>query len=435
VKKQRPISGLLLAASFWLLPAFIATSAAQSAGVDLAECLSFNQALDLAAKNDPGIRIAQAELSSVETDLTEAKALRRPQVSAFSRYGVGDEGLVNSAIENQFGLRASQRLIDFGDSRLAREAAQEAIYAQENLVLSAEQDVVLRAGLSYIDWLEARAQLEATVERADYFARELSTLKRALESGGATMAEVAEISAEKAQSESDRFELEYELSRAQIALRIATRSDQALCTSQLPIIEASLNPLAEGAQAQNYTANAVASNPGVKALQRTAQKLDLEAEREKRSRLPIIEAVGIASYTSDDIFGSYQFRDRLGVDVSVPLYTGSMLKARQNRALAEARKARGDLDQRKQDLEMQTVTTYRRVLLLRAQSGRRDAVTEFRQTEFDAVQNGYENGIGTLPELVDSRLQLENAKLRQIGTQFLYLREALTLKSLTGSLK
>jgi len=127
-------------------------------------------------QNNPAVAIAQSDLDAASAELTEAKSLRRPQVTAFTQSGFGDEGLVNSAIENQVGLRASQRIFDFGDSRLAREAAEEQILAQQSLVLDARSRAQLEAGLAYIDWFDASERLLATVERADYFARELSAL-------------------------------------------------------------------------------------------------------------------------------------------------------------------------------------------------------------------------------------------------------------------
>ena len=73
-------------------------------------------------------------------------------------------------------------------------------------------------------------------------------------------------------------------------------------------------------------------------------------------------------------------------------------------------------------------------MLLSAQLGRRQAVIEFREMELKAAQSGYENNIRTLPELVDVKLQLEDARLVEIRTRYNYYRQALTLKSLVGTL-
>ena len=399
-----------------------------------AVCLSFRTALRLAAANSPGVSIAQSDLEAARAGLTEAKSLRRPQVSVFTRSGIGDEGLVNSAIENQLGLRASQRIFDFGDSRLAREAAEQEILAQESLVLSAEARARLEAGLAYIDWLDASERLTATVDRADYFSQELSALEIALESGGATRSEVAEISAEAADAEADRYELEFERQQSVSRLRIATRSEDPPCPNARASVEQGVDVLSGGQTSPTYLRDALIGNAQVQALTRTASKLDLQAERQSRSRLPIVEIVGISSLTTDRRFNGLEARERIGFDASVPIFTGSALTARTNRARAEARRAEFRADEERKTLEEQVTSTHKRALLLSAQLGRRQAVIEFRTDEFEAAQTGYENNIRTLPEMVDIRLALEEARLAEIRTRHNYFRQGLTLKSLTGAL-
>ncbi len=61
-----------------------------------------------------------------------------------------------------------------------------------------------------------------------------------------------------------------------------------------------------------------------------------EADRARQAgwRLPVVGLVGIVSYVYDDGSEDWDTRDRVGVDVSVPLYTGSALGARNDRARA-----------------------------------------------------------------------------------------------------
>ena len=413
----------------------IQTDSVVAASPEYPGCLTFMAALDTAARNHPNVAIAQSDLISAEADLTEAKSLRKPQVSAFTRSGFGDEALVNTTIGNQIGLRASQRIYDFGDSRLAREAAEQGILAQESLILTAQSRAMMEAGLAYIDWLDASERLRATVDRADYFRRELSALKLALDAGGATLSEVAEISAESADAEADRYELEFEQQQAITRLQLATQSQRYKpCDDAGQSVAKTVDILANGETSNSILRNALNANPDLKALKSLAKQLDLEAERQSRSRLPVLEVVGITSLTTDRRFETLEARERIGLDATVPLLTGSSLSARTNKARAQARRAVSQADQERRTLEEQVLTTHKRALLLNAQLGRRQAVIEFRQMEFDAAKTGYESNIRTLPELVDIRLQLEDAQLSEIRTRYDYFRQALTLKSLSGAL-
>jgi len=400
------LPGMGLAQDGLIFEPTIQTDAVVAAAPGHQRCLPFMAALKIAARNHPNVAIAQSELISAQADLTEAKSLRKPQVSAFTRSGFGDEALVNTTIENQIGLRASQRIYDFGDSRLAREAALQGILAQESLILTAQSRAMMEAGLAYIDWLDASERLRATVERADYFRRELYGLELALDAGGATLSEVAEISAESADAEADRYELEFEQQQAITRLQLATQSQRHKpCDDAGLSVAKTVDILANGGTSNSILSNALNANPDLKALKSLAKQLDLEAERQSRSRLPVLEVVGITSLTTDRRFEMLEIRERIGFDATVPLLTGSSLSAKTNKARAQASRAGSQADQERRTLEEQVLTTHKRALLLNAQLGRRQAVIEFRKMEFDAAQTGYESNIRTLPEAGDCRNQ------------------------------
>ncbi|MEM7663448.1 MAG: TolC family protein [Pseudomonadota bacterium] len=417
-----------------VLAAMITLGASEAAfAQDTGTCLAFDNALQLASSNDPSVRVARADLDRAEADLQEAKSLRRPQLSTFTRFGVGDTGLTDSQIENQVGLRASQRIIDFGDSRLAREAAREDIAARESLILDARASAALDAGIAYIDWLEARDQLSATDGRVGYFARQLSAIDTLLTSGGATRLERAEVAAEQANAESLRFEFEFRRDQAATRLAIAT-GDRALpCEPDRAIEGLSQSELEIGALDQMID-DAISDNPELEALRRTEASLDATARREARGRLPVIDVVGVASYASQDFDGNFDLQTRVGVNVSVPLFTGNALVAQRRRASAQAARASGELAAARRELREAIEVTWRRTLLLQAQSISRADILHFKGEEFSAAEIEYNQGLRTLPALTEIRLELEEAALAEIRSRFDLQRERLRLTALTGQI-
>jgi len=121
------------------------------------------------ARRDPSVLLAQAERVAADADLAEARSLYRPQVSTFARTGVGDVGLVDSALQNQIGLRASQRVYDFGDARFAREAAQFSQTATRYAEEEAKTEAALQTGIAALNALEAQERIAISQERASYF--------------------------------------------------------------------------------------------------------------------------------------------------------------------------------------------------------------------------------------------------------------------------
>lgn len=396
-------------------------------------CLTFEETLRVAANNDPGVRIARADLDDAEADLQEARSLRRPQVSAFGRTGVGDNGLVDSQIENQIGLRASQRIYDFGDSRLARETARENVRAQENLILDARVQSGLEAGLEFIAWVEATEQLEATKERLDYFDQQLEAIESLLDEGGVTTLERAEIAAEKATAQAEQFEFRFRRDRAKAQVAIATGIDLDLCHASAMLLEVPVNDAPSARALDDLVGSALQANPRLEALRRTAAGLDASARRAARERLPVIDVVGIASYASEDYSGQFDFQNRVGVNVSVPLLSGSALNARSRQARARAARSDGELAAARRTLREDVEVTYRRTLLLEDLRLRREDILELKTGQFDGAHTEYDAGLRTLPDLIDVRLELEAAALQEIRARFDLERERLRLAALTGN--
>lgn len=405
-----------------------------AAAQDAPVCLPFSSALQLASSNDPSVRVARANLDRAEADLQEARSLRRPQLSTFTRFGVGDNGLTDSQIENQIGLRASQRIIDFGDSRLARDAARQDVAAQENLILDARASAALDAGIAYIDWLEARDQLRATEERITYFSRRLSSIDLLLQTGGATRLERAEVASERANAESLRFEFEFRRDQAATRLAIATGDRARPCAGGELLAGYSENDLKTGVL-DEMIGEAIDDNPELEALRRTEASLEATARREARGRLPVIDLVGVASYASQDFDGNFDLQTRVGVNVSVPLFTGNALVAQSRRASAQAARASGELAAAQRELQEAIEVTWRRTLLLRAQNVSLADVVRFKDEEFEAAQIEYEQGLRTLPRLIEIRLELEDAALSEIRSRFDLQRENLRLIALTGRIE
>ena len=117
-------------------------------------CLPIADAMQAAASASPDVAVAQAQIAGAKADLQLARSLSRPQVSSFARTQAGDGGLTGNAIDNQVGLRASQRLWDFGDARFAREAANSRVGSAEQTQLSVEAYASRRFALSYIPALQ-----------------------------------------------------------------------------------------------------------------------------------------------------------------------------------------------------------------------------------------------------------------------------------------
>ena len=396
-------------------------------------CLGLAALNARASRLAPDVATAIARLDGAEADFDDALALRRPQISMFARSGLGDTGLSSSGIENQIGLRVTQRLIDFGDSRLAREGARSARRAAAHEVRAAALQAGLDVVLLAIDRLETRASLAATLARADYFRSQTQTVSAMADQGLATGAELAEVSAELARSEADRIALEFQRDRIEAALQVRLE-DEAPRLCDEPRMAADLDQALGQAGTMAVIADqAVQRNRELSALRETVAASDARRRREARARLPAIEAVGLSSYAYDDARDAWAYRDRIGIDVSVPLYSGSQLSARADRAAAQADLAAAQLRRGEREVREEALVTQRRITALRGQVIRLDAVRERKSEQLALVEQELERSVSTLPELVEVRIEHENAVLAAVRARHDLYREQARLLALADA--
>lgn len=421
-----------------LTPAFILTAQAQTseiiststAPVSTAEgCLRLPDVLELAGRRDPSVLIARAGEDEADADIDQARSLYRPRLDAVGRTGVGSTGVVDSGVSNSIGFRASQRLIDFGDAKYARRSARADFAAAQDDTRQATLDAATQAGFALLEYYEATAQIELTERRYDYFAQQLASIDELLETGGATRTERASVASQLSEAEGFVLELEFRRDRARTQIEIATRATSPICTISETADVSSVKPYLVAEQAVSEALN---NNPALGALRGRAEGEAARARREARARLPIISVVATGAYSSIGGFDQFEFRDRVGVDVTVPLYSGNALRAQKRRATARETAARARVFDREQQLREDVSITFQRLNSLEKQLTTRVEVEHQTRLQFEAAE--IEAGVGTITyrDLVELRLEFEEAGLARIQTTYDLEQQKLVLRSLTG---
>jgi len=394
------------------------------------QCLPIGTIIDLSRLNSPEANIARAQIGEAEADITAAKKLFEPQLSVFGRSGLGDTGIIDSGVSNQIGVRASQRVYDFGDSKYAKRAAQAGLEAQQYQAQTTTNVAVLSTLRSIIDYQQSLAQSALTAERRNFFKEQKTLTEALLSEGGATLTELANVSSRLAEAESFYQELQFVQSRSLTQIKSDVQSSRKVCDTDLKLEE--IFPIVVHLQAPGYAKQVVREySPLLLGLSKRIENLDANLERQKRSRLPVISIVGTGSYSSLDRFDDFEFRDRLGVDVSVPL-TGGTIRSEQQRASARSNIARAEYARALRSSEENVEITIHRIKSLKEQ------LVHLRETEkqmklrFDSAQIEKDAGVRTLQDLIETRLEYEQAGLTRIGAEFEIERQLLVLLEQTG---
>ena len=423
------MSGACLLAALITAPAMAQNASPLTSSTD--SCLRFEDVLKLSALRDPSVTISKAQESEADAEIKDAKSLFRPQISAFGRSGFGDTGVVDSSISNQIGVRASQRVFDFGDSKYARQAATSGFQASLEDTRQAKLQAAQRTGFSYLEFVEAEEQIELTKRRRDYFSQQLFAIDNLLSRGAATRTERASVASQLADADAFVLELNFRREQAITQIQIDTGTNAMLCnpSATQSVLKQKMARLENPEIAAQI---ALDKNPGISALSKRADSLEAIRKREKRSRLPIIDVVATGSYSSIGGFDQFAFRDRIGVDISVPLYSGNAIGARNQRASARHAIARGRVLDAERQLRKDVSIGYRRTLSLQSQLLSRQDVEEQTRLQFEAAEIEQKAGAKTLRDLVEIRLEYEQAGFQRIRTKYDLMRQQLQLLTLTA---
>jgi len=423
------MSGACLLAALIAAPAMAQSVSPPTSSTQ--SCLRFEDVLKLSALRDPSVTISKAQEFEADAEIKDAKSLFRPQISAFGRSGFGDTGVVDSSISNQIGVRASQRVFDFGDSKYARQAATSGFQASLEDTRQAKLQAAQRTGFSYLEFVEAEEQIELTKRRRDYFSQQLFAVDNLLSRGAATRTERASVASQLADADAFVLELNFRREQAITQIQIDTGTSAMLCNPSVTqsVLEQKMARLENPEIAAQI---ALDKNPGISALSKRADSLEAIRKREKRSRLPIIDVVATGSYSSIGGFDQFAFRDRIGVDISVPLYSGNAIGARNQRASARHAIARGRVLDAERQLRKDVSIGYRRSLSLQSQLLSRQDVEEQTRLQFEAAEIEQKAGAKTLRDLVEIRLEYEQAGFQRIRTKYDLMRQQLQLLTLTA---
>jgi len=400
-------------------------------GADAGEsgCLPLDAAIMHSLEISAEIGEAAAQRQSAVADFETALSLRRPQISAFTRSSLGDQGLADAQIENQIGMRVSQRFLDFGDARRARAAARGGIARSGASLLAARLEEASAVTQIYIDILEARARIAEATERTAYFSERAEVTDALIADGLATRSEQIAVQAELARSRLDvsARELETRSATRQLAARTGVEGAVACPASELPAW------LDEDVAALGVSASQVtAANPDLAAARAERRRLEAEYERARRSRLPAVELVAIGSYAYDNLRDEWAFRDRYGIDLSVPLYGGASIRAQSDRARAARDAAVTRVGSLRLQIAGEAEQIEARLLAAQVQRVHLERMAALQSERVEVLRDELALSLTTLDELIEARLALEDVQLRLVEARYSVLRDRVRLRALAG---
>lgn len=394
--------------------------------------------------SDPQYAAAKAERESADALVTQSRGQLLPQV-----------GLSGSRIENdqtvatRSALSANRQNYEF-TSRYASLNLSQALfrpqlwagYAQSQAqVLLAEgqfrqagYELVLRLAQAYFDILLAEDNLALAGEQKAAIAEQLKQAKRYFEAGVGTVTDINE-----AQARYDTV-VAQEIAAAN-TLEVKVRALEQVVGNvyrQLDRLGGRLeleNPAP--AAIEQWLDFAMANNPQIKAKEAALEVAEKEVYKNLSGHLPSIDIVASRTRNYDPSYTTINtdsWGTSVGVQLSVPLFSGGAVQGRVDQASALRQKALHELEAAKRAITLSTRQEYLNVVNGVGQVKALEQAVKSNELALYSARKGQEAGVRTSFDVLNAQQLVFSAKRDLAQERYRYVFSRLKLRAAAGLL-
>ena len=410
----------------------------------------------LALAGDPTLASAQAGNTAAQETQVQGKALLLPNVGLSANASQihsdadfpGQRSAATPTIAanqshyvdnwNAYGyqLSISQPLFR-KQNWVSYEQSKNQVAQSDEQLKAAMQDLVLRVAQAYFDLLLAQDTVELNIAQQAAIASQFEQAKVSFEVGTVTITDVNDAQAKHDQVVADGIVAKNDVEvKKQAVVRIIGQLPQRIAIMQekptlKPVDPSGMDEWVKIGEAQNLQ---------LKIQQKALEIATQEVEKTTAGHYPTLDLV--ANYNKDDANGSnigsvgrrYIDTADIGLQFQVPLYQGGAISSRVREAVANQQKARDDLEatRRQADFEVQQafLAATNGFSLIKAVE---QAVVS-TQSSLDSTKLGYEVGVRTSVDVLNSQQQFFTAKRDLLRARYIFLLSKLKLKAAAGLL-
>ena len=395
-----------------------------------------------AAANDAQFASARNALLAGREQLPQGLSLLLPQVGLS-----GSATRVNTVISQPqpFGgfsatynaraytLSLSQPLFRWGNWQQYQQGKLAVVLAEAQFAQS-QQDLIVRTVQAYFDVLYAEDSINYAVAQKAAVEEQLASAKRNFEVGTTTITDTNEAQARFDLAVAQEIQSRSNLDVARAALQqIIGRAPGTLA----PLVRdvdltqpepREIDPWVASAEQQNYV---VAQN--VANLEIARRQIEVN----RAGHLPTVDLVASRSYNfTPPALSSVtsQTNNAIGVQLSVPIYSGGYTSSKVREGIALADRAESDLDFARRNAAQSARQAYFNVTSGLAQVRALRAAEVSSQSALDSNKLGYEVGVRTNIDVLNAQQQLFSTQRDLSRARYDTLLNGLRLKSAAGTL-
>ena len=395
----------------------------------------------LAAENDPQLKIAYQERIAVREKKHLARAPLSPEVTLGANATETlqtDNWLFGNDRENTtIGYDVSLRYPLYRRNlNIAVEQVDSEIKQADANYEGARQALMARLASRYFDVLAANDDFKFTVAAKNAFKQQLDEALIRFEVGLLSITDVEEAKAAYDLAVSDEILAQNEKDNALEALREVTgRYHRVLATLKENSPLLAPNP----ADVNKWTVMALEQNPEVLATQFAIETAYKEIAIERAAHLPTIDLVAKHSYNDvfrgdDNPAGTLTTSNSVGIQLNYFLYEGGGIRSRTKIAQIRRIQAVDKLEEQRRATQLQTRQAYWRLLsnISRVKALKQAVISS--ETALKATQQGFQVGTRTSVDVINAQRDLLRSQRDYSSVRYDYVVSTLLLKQAAGSL-
>jgi outer membrane protein len=362
----------------------------------------------------------RALLRAADEDVAQAVAALRPILNwtAGVNYTNTDSRSVTTApiTVSRFGtevtaaITLSSLLWDNGRSRLAVEAAKEAVLATRQQLISIEQQVFQRTVAAYFNVRSAAENVTLRQNNLRLITEELRAAQDRFDVGEVTRTDVAQAQARLAEARSGLAFAMGQLVQAQEEYEsvVGRPPGQLAPPGGLPQIESSI-PRAKDIAVRNH--------PDLKQVQHLVAAAEINVEAARRQTSPRVTLEG--AIRNEDTSDSSDFTESasVGIQATGPIYQGGALASSTRTAIANRDAQRGNLHLVTRNIRQNVGVAYAQLRVAEAQLEATDEQIRAARIAFEGVREEATLGARTTLDVLNAEQALLDALDQRISAQ------------------
>jgi outer membrane protein len=393
------------------------------------DTVTVEQAVRQALRANPAIQATEQGAAAAAASVREVRSAWFPEVSGHASYrrlsnnvdytvppfpGTGGQPATFApAILNRYSTRASLEQPLFTGFRRPNQhdAAQARTEAARAQVDATEQDVAYETRTAYWQLYRARARMQATAKSVELIERRLADARNQRAAGRATEADVLRVKARRDRVRAERLQAKNAVESARRTLnehmgRPLEASVVLADTVRVDSLKRSSDALVE---------RATQRRPDLRALRQTVEVRAAEVDVAQADWHPQVALTGSYLYArpNEQLFppeNNFQGTWEAGVQLSWDLSLGLRTDAAADRARAQWRQARYELQDRRESVRSDVKKRVEDMAQAREAVEAAETSLESARSAYRSVQSRVEEGMVVVSDLLDAERALREAR-------------------------